>query len=372
MTRGLVFNSSPLYSQDSSTKEALKAHWLMQALPDFGIVQLTGSRADNIQAEFERALGCTVQHWYSSESFSCFAELLADTLSISTTDHAYLQHSLRKWAENDGVLWLVVDGETLSNELLMQIKEYAPLSKKGQFAIRILLKISDEKLHSKVCQPLLSAVHERVGGPDFSHPSLLHTSSSSSRLLYKPSVLFRYKASVLWFISVTTIAVGVLSATQNKPVPVQEVATEKVLEIESVKLLEEQKPMAILEPIPQNEALKVSSFIKQWSAAWQAQSIDKYFSMYAQGYSAYSYMLPDEWRLWRQDRLKQPTWISIEIGPVDLVRVTKDEFRASFWQLYRSDGYQDDTLKVMSIREEGGILKIIGETNQEVRLLSKE
>lgn len=369
MTRGLVFNSSPLCSQDSSTKEALKAHWLMQALPDFGIVQLTGSRADNIQAEFERALGDSVLYWHSSELFSCFAELLADTLSISTTDHAYLQHCLRKWAENDGVLWLVVDGEALSHELLMQIKEYAPLSKKGQFAIRILLRISDQKLHSRAFKPLLSVIHERVAWPELSH---LHTSLSSSGQLHQPSVLSRYRATALWFCGVTVIAVGILFATQNKPVSVQRIATEMVLDAGSVELLEEQKPMAILEPISKNEALKVSEFIKQWSSAWQAQSIDKYFSMYAQGYSAYSYMLPDEWRLWRQERLKKPTWISIEIGPIDLVRVSKAEYRASFWQLYRSDSYQDDTLKVLSLREEGGTLKIIDETNQEVRLLSKE
>lgn len=372
MTRGLVFNFSPFRSQDSSTKEALKAHWLMQVLPDFGIAQLTGSRADIIQAEFERTLDNKLLHWHSSEQFPSFAELLADVLNISTTDHAYLQHSLRKWAENDGVLWLVVDGEALSSDLLMQVKEYAPLSKKGQFAIRILLRISDERLHSKIYKPLLNIIHERVGGPDLLHPLLFNTSKDSSKRLGQESLLSRYKAPVLWLFSVTTIAAGILLATQTKPVSVQPTPTEKVLLTETVEIFEEQQPAVISEPISQNEVLQVSAFIKQWSTAWQAQSIDKYFSMYAQGYSAYSYMLPDEWRLWRQERLKQPNWISIEIGPVDLVRESKDEFRASFWQLYRSDGYQDDTLKVLSLRKKDGILKIIGETNQEVRLLSKE
>ncbi|MGY8870070.1 MAG: L,D-transpeptidase Cds6 family protein [Pseudomonadales bacterium] len=372
MTRGLVFNSSPFRSQDSSTNEVLKAHWLMQVLPDFGIVQLTGSRADTIQVEFERTLDNKVLYWRSSEQFSSFAELLADTLNISTMDHAYLQHSLRKWAESDEVLWLVVDGEALSNELLMQIKEYAPLSKKGQFAIRILLKISDERLHSRIFKPLLNVIHERVGGPNLSHPSFLHASTGSSKRLRQQSLLSRYKIPVLWFISVTTIAAGILLATQNKPVFEQKVAAEKVPVTEEVELWEAHKPAGIKELVSQNEVLQLSAFIRRWSTAWQAQSIDEYFSMYAQGYSAYSYMLPDEWRLWRQERLKQPTWISIEIGPVELVRVSKDEFRASFWQLYRSDGYQDDTLKVLSLKEEGGVLKIIGETNQEVRLLSKE
>ena len=380
MTRGLVFNLTPFRSSGSSTDEVSKAQWLRQVLPDFGVVQLTGGRADAIQVELERRVEGDVVHWRSSEQFSSFPELLADTLNLATVDHAYLQHSLRKWAENEGMLWLIVDGERLSADLLMQMKAYAPLSKKGQFAIRIILRISDDRLHSKAFQPLLSIIHEHVGNDELSTSQAY----AAPTVLSRPHLLLQYKAWLVWFVSVTVIAAGILLTPQEpistprsmaeKEPPLVE-ANKEIQWIETVEvrpLVEAVSPAETVDVVSLHETREILAFIKQWSMAWQTRNLEAYFSMYADGYSAYSYMQPSEWREWRQKRLKKPAWISVEIGPVSIVRNNKDEMLASFWQLYRSDGYQDNTLKALSLREEGGIWKIIGETNQEVRPLSKE
>ena len=367
MTRGSVFNPNYRRSTESSARDESRAQWLVQALPDFGLVQLTGSGSDAIQLAFERKVEGTVVYWHSSSQYASFAELLVDELNISTTDHAVLQHSLRKWSERGEVLWVIADGEKLPVDLLMQIQRYAPVSKAGQFSVRVLLKISDTTLHSVSYKPLLSVVHERVG-------SLVSISGSHS----DQSALSRYKIPALCFAG-SIMMTGMLSLAMLEkfsptptPFDVTEAKAKAIEQTVKSESFEQGSTVDAFEIVSVNETTQLNEVINEWSTAWQVQNIDKYFSMYAQGYSAYKSMLPGEWRRWRKKRLKQPTWISIEVGPVQLERVNEVEIHARFWQLYRSDGYQDNTFKILSFRKEGGAWKIIGETNQEVRLLSKE
>lgn len=379
--------SSPLLEKD-----VVSADWLLRVLPDFGIVQLDGRRTASIVEQFENLIDIPLVRWNCAEQFASFAELLADALAFPSADHVYLQHSLRVWAEKGGVLWVLVEGDAIPNEQLIQLLRYRPLSRSGQFAIRILLKVSEVKRHDKSFAALADVIHERVGESlpvkrrSFNHGTF---KVCASYLLIL--VLSAASMTATWYIASqeksalakTEVANVILqpaipeSRSIDTLLPVRAVSEMDTPEIDS---LEVDSPDSLVESVSLNEKSQVIGLIDRWSRAWQQQNIDEYFSIYSHGYSAYKYMSSKEWRNWRTARLKKPLWISIEIGPVAVKRGTtgelngasKRELHATFWQLYRSPGYQDDTLKTLVLRQESGIWKIADEINEEVRPLSQK
>lgn len=415
MTSGQIFRhnsrlNSCLNSGLSSTlpaKDVASAHWLLRVLPDFGIVQLDGRRTASILAQFEQLIDIPLVRWSSIAQFSGYAELLSDALDLPSSDHVYLQHRLRAWAEKGGVLWILVAGDDIPCEQLIQLLRYRPLSRSGQFAIRILLKVADNKCNDKSFAPLADVIHERVGDPlPVKHRSFNH----STIKVFAPYIF-------IFFLSAASITATLYMASQEKSALAKAGVTERVLpsaepeshsveallsaqsisekkaptidaleidalEIDALEInaLEINSPDSQAEARALSEKSEVIGMIAQWSRAWQQQNIDEYFSMYSHGYSVNQHMSPNEWRIWRTARLKKPVWISIEIGPVTIERKTdglfngelKEELHATFWQLYRSPGYQDDTLKTLVLRREAGVWKIADEINEEVRPLSDE
>lgn len=382
MTSGQIFrhNSRLTYGLTSSLpeKDVVSADWLLRVLPDFGIVQLDGRRTSSVVTQFELLIDIPLVRWNSTKQFASYAALLADVLAFPSAEHVCLQHSLRVWAEKGGVLWVLVEGDDIPTEQLISLLRYRPLSRTGQFAIRILLKVADEKKNSPSFAVLADVIHERVG-------DLLPIKQKPCKAY--ASYLF------IFFLSAASIAATLYVASEEKSALAKAAATNKISsplvmsEHPSVETrLSAQTPSAVTPPdspidsLSLSEKTEVVAFIEQWSGAWQEQSIDEYFSMYSDGYSAYQHMSSNEWRIWRTVRLEKPVWISIEIGPVTVERRTggesesewKEEFRATFWQLYRSPDYQDDTLKTLILRREAGGLKITDEINEEVRPLSQE
>ena len=395
MTSGQIFRhnsrlNSCLNSGLSSefpAKDVASANWLLRVLPDFGIVQLDGPRTASIVTQFEQLIDIPLVCWSSTEQFVGYADLLADTLALPSSDHVYLQHSLRVWAEKGEVLWILVEGNDIPSEQLIQLLRYRPISRSGQFAIRILLKVAEGKRNDKSFAPLADVIHERVGDPlPVKHRSFNH----STFKVFAPYVF-------IFFLSAASITATLYMASQEKPALATTAVTERVLspaetEMRSVDNVlpaqssSENKAPETDAPDSQTQASapikrsEVLTLIERWSGAWQQQNIDEYFSMYSHEYSASQKMSSDEWRIWRTARLKKPIWISIEIGPVTIERKVadqsegelKEELYATFWQLYRSPGYQDDTLKTLVFRQEAGTWKITGEINAEVRPLSQE
>ena len=389
MTTGQIFRHSSRFASGLTSplpaKDVVSARWLLRVLPDFGIVQLDSRRGASISTQFEQLIDMPLARWSSAEPFIAYPERLADILTFPSAEHAYLQHSLRVWAEKGGVLWILVEGDQIPSDQLIQLLRYRPLSRSGQFAIRIILKVADSKWSDISLKPLAGVIHERIGDP----PPLRKKSITA----YAP-----YLFIVL--LSATSIAATVYVASQKKatlattvvknkveqiPFAVQEGnSVEKRLpvltppEVDAVgnDAAKSDSPDSQVEPLSLSEKAEVVALIERWSRAWQQQNVDEYFSMYSHGYSAYRQMSSKEWRLWRTSRLKRPVWISIEIGPVTVERKEREEteveLHATFWQPYRSPGYQDDTLKRLILRQEEGGWKITDEINEEVRPLSQD
>lgn len=389
MTTGQIFRHSSRFASGLTSplpaKDVVSARWLLRVLPDFGIVQLDSRRAASIITQFEQLIDMPLARWSSAEPFIAYPERLADILTFPSSEHVYLQHSLRVWAEKGGVLWILVEGDQIPSDQLIQLLRYRPLSRSGQFAIRIILKVADSKWSDISLKPLAGVIHERIGDP----PPLRKKSITA----YAP-----YLFIVL--LSATSIAATVYVASQKKatlattvvknkveqiPLAVQEgnsvekrlpVLTPPEVDVVGNDAAKSDSPDSQVEPLSLSEKAEVVALIERWSRAWQQQNVDEYFSMYSHGYSAYRQMSSKEWRLWRTSRLKRPVWISIEIGPVTVERKEREEteveLHATFWQLYRSPGYQDDTLKRLILRQEEGGWKITDEINEEVRPLSQD
>ena len=386
MTTGQIFrHSSRLGSGLTSSlpsKDAVSANWLLRVLPDFGIVQLSDRRAASVVTQLEALIDMPLVRWSSAEPFITYPRLLADVLALPSSEHVYLQHSLRVWAEKGGVLWILVEGDGIPSDQLIQLLRYRPLSRSGQFAIRILLKVADSKWRDISLEPLAHVIHERIGDP---------------RPLKKTPFTAYVPYLFIVLLSATSIAATVYVASQKKATLVTTVvkneripfAEQKGSSVElhlpvlaspgidtaGVDVTEIDRADRQVELLSFSEKAEAVALIERWSRAWQQQNINEYFSMYSQGYSAYRQMSSEEWRLWRTSRLKKPGWISIEIGPVTVERKeggkAEVELHATFWQLYRSPGYQDDTLKTLILRQEEGVWKIADEINEEVRPLSR-
>lgn len=392
MTTGQIFrHSSRLASGLTSplpAKDVVSANWLLRVLPDFGIVQLNSRRADSIVAQFEQLIDMPLVRWTSAEPFIAYPERLADVLALPSAEHVYLQHRLRVWAEKGGVLWILVEGDEIPSHQLIQLLRYRPLSRSGQFAIRIILKVADSKWSDVSLEPLAKVIHERIGDPrplkqrSFTAyaPYLFIVLLSATSIATTVYVASQKKATLL-----TTV---VKNKNERTPLAVQSNSVEKRLpelappeadaagiDVTKIDATKVDSPDSQVEPLSLSEKAEVVALIGRWSRAWQQQNIDEYFSLYSQGYSAYRQMSSMEWRLWRTSRLKKPVWISIEIGPVTVERKERGEMEvelhATFWQLYRSPGYQDDTLKTLILRQEEGVWKIADEINEEVRPLSQ-
>ncbi len=418
MTSGQIFRHNsrlssrlnPGLTSPLPEKDLLSANWLLQVLPDFGIVQLDGRRAASIVAQFEPLIDTPLLRWNSTEQFSDYAQLLADALDFPSAEYVYLQHRLRVWAEQGAVLWVLVEGDDIPNEQLVELLRFRPLSRSGQFAIRILLKVSADKQRDTSFAPLAQAIHERVGEPlPVKHRSFNHSRFKVYACYFLILLLSAASITTTWYLATqekltlakTDDADDVLQAampqsrSQSRSVealPLQAPAEMDTLKVAVLNLdtpeidtpeidtLKTDSPDSQMESVSQSEKSDVIALIERWSGAWQQQNIDEYFSMYSYGYSADKYMSSKEWRKWRTARLKKPLWISIEIGPVAVKRGSEGqlkkefnkELHATFWQLYRSAGYQDDTLKTLVLRKEAGTWKIAGEINEEVRPLSQE
>ncbi|SFG46197.1 L,D-transpeptidase Cds6 family protein [Neptunomonas qingdaonensis] len=431
MTSGQIFRHNsrlssrlnPGLTSPLPEKDLLSANWLLQVLPDFGIVQLDGGRAASIVAQFEQLIDTPLLRWNSTEQFSDYAQLLADALDFPSAEYVYLQHRLRVWAEQSAVLWILVEGDNIPNEQLVELLRFRPLSRSGQFAIRILLKVSADKQRDTSFAPLAQAIHERVGEP----LPVKHRSYNPDRFKVYAAyllilVLSAASITTTWYLTsqeksalaktedADDVLPPVMSSNRSQSQSVETPPLQAPADMDTLKVAvvsidppeidtpqidttetdapETQRPDIQIDSVSQSEISEVIALIERWSGAWQQQNIDEYFSMYSSGYSADKTMSSNEWRSWRTARLKKPLWISIEIGPMAVKRGAEGELQgeltgelkgelnkelhATFWQLYRSAGYQDDTLKTLVLRKEAGIWKIAGEINQEVRPLSQE
>jgi tetratricopeptide (TPR) repeat protein len=87
--------------------------------------------------------------------------------------------------------------------------------------------------------------------------------------------------------------------------------------------------------------------LQSWAAAWAAQAPDLYLSFYHQEFRVPDGQARAAWEADRQQRLRQPEWIQVELDEMKVELQNQDKARVTLVQSYRSNTYQDKVRKQM-------------------------
>ena len=97
------------------------------------------------------------------------------------------------------------------------------------------------------------------------------------------------------------------------------------------------------------------SALNGWARAWSEQDVEGYLSHYSSDYRPPGGLSLREWQEQRRDRLRRPDWILVSLDDFQIVPTGRDRFRLKMTQTYRSDYYEDKTLKSINLlREDSG------------------
>jgi hypothetical protein len=322
--------------------------WLVLALPEFGIIQSSESK-DHLA--FMLA-DIQFYDWLPS-IFPTFAEFLCDKLQLTCDDHALIIHSLRRWSESGNVLWVRVDANDCTDEQLLELLSFRPVNHSGQFALRIVLHMSDQRGNRAALRPLMDVIPERLNRQT-------------------PVKQKQPKQAAFLALGMAILAIGIYLGVRATLAFLPDYGSTAQLDnINDRTTPSSGSGVTTVTGLPEllpSEAAAVKEVIVEWVQAWSNQSVSSYLSFYHEDYSGRKEMSPDEWRRWRVNRLMDPLWIRIEVGPIS-VEALEGRVRASFWQIYRSPNYQDETLKELLLKRSGNRWVIVDETSREVRPL---
>lgn len=103
----------------------------------------------------------------------------------------------------------------------------------------------------------------------------------------------------------------------------------------------------------------VKSAVQNWAAAWSQQNVDAYVTSYVDNYNTGS--SHSAWAAQRKTKLTHPKSIAIGIEDLEVMTLDETTARAEFKQDYRSNTYQDQVLKQMTLTKQGDSWKISAE-----------
>lgn len=100
--------------------------------------------------------------------------------------------------------------------------------------------------------------------------------------------------------------------------------------------------------------------LKTWAAAWSAQNVDRYLSMYAAGFQPAHGRSRSAWEALRRKRVGAPSRIRVDIAQVQVDR-RGTQARVTFNQHYQSPTYQDRERKALLMTETADGWRILHE-----------
>jgi len=119
------------------------------------------------------------------------------------------------------------------------------------------------------------------------------------------------------------------------------------------------------QPLQQPSVAAVLAALEIWRSAWASQDLDHYFSAYAKDYE------PDtrfksivEWKAYKTRVIQNKTFINIDFEQVDATfSPRKDYATVQLLQHFRSNSYQGDSLKKVTLKHTAQGWKIIHEVS---------
>ncbi len=134
------------------------------------------------------------------------------------------------------------------------------------------------------------------------------------------------------------------------------VATAPVAQAEPVGV----PPEVLSADLGENERELVEA-LYGWARAWSEQDSDAYLSHYSESYRPSGGLTRSDWKSQRRSRLNRPDWILVSLSDFEIVETGANRYRVKLTQTYRSDYYEDRTLKSINMIRENAQWKIFME-----------
>ncbi len=106
---------------------------------------------------------------------------------------------------------------------------------------------------------------------------------------------------------------------------------------------------------------EILSTVYGWASAWSNQDIEQYLSFYGEAYQPSQGRSRADWEANRRDRLQKPSFIEVTLSEPEVDLRGVDSARVRFLQTYRSDTYEDQIRKLVSLVWTGSEWKIVRE-----------
>ncbi len=106
---------------------------------------------------------------------------------------------------------------------------------------------------------------------------------------------------------------------------------------------------------------EIVAVVDAWARAWSAQNPALYLSFYADDFAVPDGLSRAAWENQRRNRLNAPEFIQVDVGYAQFELLDNNTIEVSLRQGYSSDTYSDFTNKLLRLRREDGLWKIVGE-----------
>jgi len=104
-----------------------------------------------------------------------------------------------------------------------------------------------------------------------------------------------------------------------------------------------------------------NDLLDAWADAWSEGRVEDYLSCYSTDFTPGNGLTLAEWRASRAERLSSPQHIRVSITALEFEVLSADRLRATFFQNYRSDRFEDTVRKRLELGLEAGRWRILEE-----------
>ena len=160
---------------------------------------------------------------------------------------------------------------------------------------------------------------------------------------------------------------------QSEPIPEPEPQPQPVVtepepqpQPTQVAVVTEPEPAPVTPTVDAPADGNIRTAIRDWAAAWSNQNVDGYLAAYASDFRPANGAALASWIDYRRQRLSAPGFIQVDVGDIDVEMTGSDRARATFVQGYRSDNYQDQVIKTLTMRRTGEGWQIVTEVSEAI------
>jgi len=106
---------------------------------------------------------------------------------------------------------------------------------------------------------------------------------------------------------------------------------------------------------------EIVAVLDAWASAWSAQNPALYLSFYSDNFQVPDGLSREVWENQRRERIRSPEFIQVDVGYAQFEIVDGNALEVYLHQGYTSNSYSDFTNKLVTLRREDGLWKILQE-----------